>query len=97
MARHARQPPRSKIAARRLELELSQKELSELSGLSMSTIQRLDWGQTENPPIRHLVNIALVLDVPVLDICEDEWLKWTVLDDGAPKPPPSGHWEADRE
>ena len=50
MARPSREPPRSKIAARRLELELSQKELSELSGLSMSTIQRLDWGQTENPP-----------------------------------------------
>jgi transcriptional regulator with XRE-family HTH domain len=87
MARPSRQPPRSKIAARRLEAELSQRELSELSGLSMRTIQRLDAGEVENPPIRHLVNIALVLDIPVFDICEDEWLKWTTLGTNAPASP----------
>jgi transcriptional regulator with XRE-family HTH domain len=97
MARPSRQPPRSKIAARRLEAELSQKELSELSGLSMRTVQRLDAGELQNPPIRYLVNIALVLDTPVLDICEDEWLKWTVLDASAAKPPPKGRRRSNRE
>jgi transcriptional regulator with XRE-family HTH domain len=97
MARPSRQPPRSKIAARRLEADFSQKQLSELSGLSMRTIQRLDAGEVDNPPIRYLVNIALVLDVPVLDICEGEWLEWTVLDDSAPKAPPRGHRLPERE
>jgi transcriptional regulator with XRE-family HTH domain len=94
MARPARQPPRSKIAARRLELEISQRQLSKLTGISMRTIQRLDAGEVDNPPIRHLVNIALVLDVLVLDICEDEWLSWTVLSDGAPKLPLKAHWRS---
>jgi hypothetical protein len=63
----------------------------------MSTIQRLDWRQTENPPIRHLANVALVLDVALLDIVEDEWTEWTVLDESAAEAPPRGHWLPDRE
>jgi transcriptional regulator with XRE-family HTH domain len=70
---------------------MTQKQLSELTGISMRSIQRLDWGELENPPIGYLVNIAVVLDIPVLDICEDEWLDWTVFDASAPEPPPKGH------
>ena len=87
MARPSRQPPRSKIAARRLEAELSQRQLAELTGISIRNIQRLDWGQMDNPPLRYLVNIATVLEVDVFDICEDDWFKWAVLDDKAKKPP----------
>ncbi len=62
----------------------------------MRNIQRLDWGEIDNPPIGYLVNIATVLGVDLLDICEDEWLEWMVLDPSAPTPPPkrnllSGH------
>ena len=58
----------------------------------MSTIQRLAWNEVDNPPIGHLTNIAEVLEVELVDICEDRWLEWMVLDDSAPKPPPKDHW-----
>jgi len=81
MANSDRRQPRSKIAARRQEAGLSQRELSELTGISMRQVQRLDGGEIDNPPIRYLVNIAMVLKVDLLDICEDEWLDW--MDFGA--------------
>jgi hypothetical protein len=57
----------------------------------MRTIQRLDAGEVDNPPIRHLVSISLVLDVPVLDICEAAWLEWTVLGETGPNAAPPSH------
>jgi hypothetical protein len=59
----------------------------------MRNMQRLDWGELENPPIGYLGNIAKVLEVDLLDICEDRWLEWMVFDDGAKKPPAKGHWK----
>lgn len=87
MANPDRRQPRSKIAARRQELGLSQRELSELTGISMRQVQRLDGGEIDNPPIRYLVNIAMVLKVDVLDICEDEWLEWEAFESGPSAPP----------
>jgi hypothetical protein len=69
---------------------LSQKRLGELTGISMRNIQRLDWGEIDNPPIGYLVNIATVLETDLLDICEERWLEWKVLDPSAPEPPPKG-------
>jgi hypothetical protein len=63
----------------------------------MRTIQRLDWGEVENPPLGYLVNIAEVLEVELVDICEERWLEWMVFDETAKKPPPRGHWRSDRE
>ncbi len=62
----------------------------------MRTIQRLDWGKLDNPPIGYLTNIAEVLEVELVDICEDRWLEWMVFDDKA-KTPPRGRWPGDRE
>jgi hypothetical protein len=59
----------------------------------MRHIQRLDWGELDNPPIGYLVNIAKVLEVDLLDICEDRWLEWMVLDPSAPTAPHKGHWK----
>lgn len=89
MAPAAPRSPRSKIAARRQELGLSQRELSELTGISMRQVQRLDGSEIDNPPIRYLVNIATVLKAEVLDICEDEWLRWNEFDGGPSAPPAS--------
>jgi hypothetical protein len=63
----------------------------------MRNIQRLDWGEIENPPIGYLVNIATVLEVDLPHICEDRWLKWMVLDKSATKPPPRQHWVSGRD
>ena len=97
MPKPARRKPQTKIAARRHQIHLPQKQLSDRSGISLRTIQRLERGEVENPPIRYLVNLAMVLDCQVTDICEDEWLEWTALDGSAPKPPPKGHWLPERE
>lgn len=87
MANSDHRQPRSRIAARRQESGLSQRELSELTGISMRQVQRLDGGEIDNPPIRYLVNIAMVLEVDVLDICEDEWLEWRAFGAGPATPP----------
>jgi hypothetical protein len=63
----------------------------------LHTIQRLERGEIGNPPIRYLVNLAEVLECRLVDVCEDEWIKWTVLDASAPGPPPKGHWLPERE
>lgn len=92
MVRVARRQPRTRLAARRQQLRLSQKRLSELTGLSIRTIQRLEGGQVDNPPLRHLVNLAQALDIELEAILEDEWLEWKVFDARAPEPPPARHW-----
>lgn len=92
MVRIARRRPRTKLAARRRQIGLSQRRLSELTGISVRTIQRLELGEVDNPPLRYLVNLAMALDIELEAILEDEWLKWMVLDTRAGKPPPSGHW-----
>ena len=53
----------------------SQEELSEKTGLSLRTIQRIENGETE-PRGDSLKRLALVFDVPV-----DEIVDWTVRED----------------
>ena len=97
MVRVARRQPRTKIAARRRGTGLSQKRLSELSGIPLRTIQRLERGNLDNPPIRYLVNLAEVFECRLEDVCEEEWLAWTVFDASASEPPPKGHWLPHRD
>jgi len=78
-------------------MRLSQKKLSELSGVPLRTIQRLERGQVANPPIRNLVNLSMVMECDLEDVCEDDWIRWTVFDAAAPEPPPKGHWLPERE
>ncbi len=64
--------------------------VSELSGIPVRTIQRLEPGDIDNPPIRYLVNLAEVYECRVVDVCEESWIEWTVFDTSAPKPSPKG-------
>lgn len=61
--------------------------MSQLTGIPVASYRRLERGQVENPPLRHLVNCALVLRVPVAEVIEDRWLKWLALSDDATAPP----------
>ena len=97
MVRVARRKPRTKLAARRLGTGLSQQKVSDLTGIPLRTIQRLERGNIDNPPIRYLVNLAEVFECRLVDVCEDEWIEWTVFDATAPEPPPKGHWLPERE
>ena len=58
-----------------------------MTGLSTSTISRLERNEVDDPSLRALVNCALVLNVSLADICEPEWLQWQVLQDWAREPP----------
>lgn len=64
-----------KIKTLRNRKGFSQKELSEKTGLSLRTIQRIENGETE-PRGDSLKRLALVFDVPV-----DEIVDWTVRED----------------
>lgn len=67
---------RTKLAALRVERGISQKELARAAGVSERTVQRIESGEHHNPPIRHLVNIAIALNVSLTAVLEDEWTEW---------------------
>jgi len=79
----------TKLADRRLRAGLTQAEMAELTGISLAHYRRLERGQMRNPPLRFLVNCALVLQAELLDIVEDEWLTWMPFDQRHPEPPTS--------
>jgi transcriptional regulator with XRE-family HTH domain len=54
--------------------------MSEKTGIPLRTYLRLENGEMENPPITYLVNCAIVLNMPLEDICEAAWLAWSPFD-----------------
>jgi transcriptional regulator with XRE-family HTH domain len=67
----------SKLAAWRVERNLTQRALSDLSGVSLRTLTRIERREVDNPPIRYLVNLAILLDCTLSDLIEEGWLAWT--------------------
>lgn len=93
MVRVQRRQPRTKIARRRLRLGLKQRQVAEMTGIPVRQLRRLEKGEIERPPLAYLVNLAMVLDVEnPLDLAEDSWVEWQVLDARAATPPPPKHW-----
>lgn len=91
--------PRSALGRVRVRAQVSQKELAEATGISVTTIRRLERLEFDNPPLRYLVNCALALGVPLDQVIEDEWRQWKVFDIAAAQPPgkewigePSARW-----
>jgi transcriptional regulator with XRE-family HTH domain len=78
---------RTRLAARRVGRNLSQAQLARLTGISARTIRRLEAGQMDNPPIRYLVNCAIVLSCELDDVIEPEWCEWKQLRPDAPSRP----------
>lgn len=70
----------------RLSRNLTQAEVAELTGISKSSVERLENGGDGAVNLRHLVNIALALDCELLDLVDDDWLAFQVLDVTAPLP-----------
>lgn len=79
--------PRTRLARIRIWRGVSQRDLAAATGISLSTIRRIESGEQTNPQIRYLTNIAAALHCPLETICEHEWLDWTVFDQRAAKPP----------
>jgi transcriptional regulator with XRE-family HTH domain len=79
----------TRIGRLRVERGVSQERLAHVTGLSVSTLRRLERG-SENPPLRYLVNIAIALGVPLEEVIEDEWREWLPLAGWADTAPPAG-------
>jgi transcriptional regulator with XRE-family HTH domain len=78
--------PATRLAELRIAKNLRQDEFAEQVGLSLRTLQRLEAGEIENPPLRYLVNCAIRLDVALDEVIEDSWREWLALDARAPDP-----------
>lgn len=61
----------------RLRHKLTHAQMSMETGIPLRTYQRLEAGGLSNPPIRYLMNCAVVHGVPLEEVCEPEWLEWT--------------------
>lgn len=80
----------TRIARLRIERRITQHALARATGISLSTLARLERGQVVNPPLRYLGNIAIALDVPLNDVIEEAWHEWLPIAGGAASPPPTG-------
>jgi transcriptional regulator with XRE-family HTH domain len=79
-----------RLAQWREKRGVTQQELSLATGISTSTIRRLEnptGVERANPPIRYLQNCALALGCKVSDLIEPEWQEWMVFDQRRPAPP----------
>jgi len=81
---------RSRLAGARIAGGIDQKTMAELTGIPLTTYQRLERGKgndLDNPPIRYLINCALVLQVDIEDVSPVALDEWTVFDERAQAPP----------
>lgn len=78
--------PRTRLAWARKKAGLTQRELSDITGIPRATLQRLERGEFENPKLRYLVNCSIALDISLDQIIEDRWLRWLSIDANSPDP-----------
>lgn len=82
-----RPPPATRLKRERLRLQVSQLSLSRATGISERTLQRLENGEIENPPLRYLVNCAKALGIADWrELIEPEWERWLPVGNGPMRP-----------
>jgi transcriptional regulator with XRE-family HTH domain len=64
---------RTRLAQVRVNADVSQTQLSERSGVSLTTLQRIERGEITNPGIRSLVAIAEALGCTVDELIDPSW------------------------
>jgi transcriptional regulator with XRE-family HTH domain len=80
-------PPRTRLNRERRLRSVSQSALSQATGISERTLQRLENGEIENPPLRYLVNCAKALGIEDWrELVEPEWEQWLQIKAGPKKP-----------
>lgn len=78
----------TRLASARQKLGLSQEELAKRADISLRTLQRIEMREMDNPPIRYLANLAIVLGCELEDLIEPEWREWHRNRYGKPKAKP---------
>lgn len=86
----------TRLAQWRDKRGVTQEELAAATGISTSTIRRLENPpelEKANPGLRYLTNCAFALGCQLSDLVEPEWEEWLVLDQRRSSPPASeGFW-----
>jgi transcriptional regulator with XRE-family HTH domain len=87
----------TKLARRRVECGITQGEMADACGTSISTYARLETGRLEaGVPLWLLNNCALALGVTLEDLIEPEWRQWENRYGSQPDPPdPRTFWRRD--
>lgn len=67
---------RTRLAHRRVEAGVTQRQMWEALGTSRATYVRLEQGRLVNPPLRLLQNCAIALACELDDLIEPEWREW---------------------
>jgi transcriptional regulator with XRE-family HTH domain len=89
---------RTKLRTWREQRGLSQDDMVAATGIGRATYQRIELGRWDNPPLRYLVNCAIVLGCDYTDLVEDEWRAWKAFDQRKPRPKdPSRLWREEVE
>lgn len=81
--------PRTHLAYERIKAGFTQEEMAERTGIALPTYRRLERGilpsrEAPNPPIRFLINCAIVLQVDWQMLWEPAWNDWLDLRRPAP-------------
>lgn len=77
----------TKIRDKRIAAGKSQSALSIESGISLSTLQRLESGAIDNPQFAWIANLAIALECDFDELVELRWTQWHTLSKYAPRPP----------
>jgi transcriptional regulator with XRE-family HTH domain len=89
---------RTRLAEWREKRGVTQEELAVATGISTSTIRRLENPADllrANPPLRYLQNCALALGCKLSQLIEPEWQEWLAFDQRKPRPPKAdGFWRS---
>lgn len=87
---------KTKLAEWREKRGVTQEELAIATGISTSTIRRLENPADlakANPPLRYLQNCALALGCKLNQLIEPEWQEWMPFDQRRSRPPKAeGFW-----
>ena len=87
---------KTRLAEWREKRGVTQEELANATGISTSTIRRLENPADlarANPSLRYLQNCALALGCKLNQLLEPEWQEWMPFDQRRSRPPkPDGFW-----
>jgi transcriptional regulator with XRE-family HTH domain len=68
---------RTRVAQLRVYRGMTQEEVAEAAGISLSAYRAIERGKNDNPQLGVIANIAYVLGYELVDAVDPDWLDWT--------------------